>query len=198
MRVEGEKRFAEIKRETAETRIELRLGLDGAGRCSISTGVPFMDHMLSLMARHGALDLELSAEGDLAVDAHHTVEDTGICLGQALVACLGEKRGIRRFGHAVLPMDEALVLVALDVSGRGYLAMEVELPSRKVGDFDTELVEEFLRALAINGKITLHVRLLAGRNTHHIIEAIFKGLGCALKEAVRVEGEEIPSTKGVL
>jgi len=195
------KRVAEVARQTGETQIQLRLDLDGAGVYQVDTGVGFLDHMLCLWARHGMFDLKLAADGDLQVDAHHTVEDTGICLGQAIKQALGNKGGITRYGHAVVPMDEALVLAAVDLSGRGYLACDLPLPAARVGDFDTELVEEFLRALAGHGEFTLHVRLLAGRNTHHIIEAVFKALGRALREAVEIDDRRqglVPSTKGVL
>ncbi|MEW6276812.1 MAG: imidazoleglycerol-phosphate dehydratase HisB, partial [Bacillota bacterium] len=167
-------RTGEISRRTAETGINLRLNIDGAGNYQVNTGLGFFDHMLALFARHGTFDLELTAKGDLNVDAHHTVEDIGICLGRALKAALGDKAGIARFGHALVPMDESLAMVAVDISGRGYLAFAARFPAAKVGGFDTELVEEFLRALAVNGEFTLHVRLLAGRNSHHICEAIFK------------------------
>ncbi|TYO96266.1 imidazoleglycerol-phosphate dehydratase HisB [Desulfallas thermosapovorans] len=193
-------RVAEINRETNETCISLQLALDDTGQSTINTGVGFLDHMLHLLAKHGGMQLKLQARGDLAVDAHHTVEDVGICLGQALKKALGDKRGIERYGHVLLPMDEALVAVALDFSGRGWLSFDVPLPAAKVGDFDTELVEEFLRAFAINGALTLHVHLMAGKNTHHIIEAIFKGLGRVLRLAAEVKDPRggLPSTKGVL
>lgn len=193
-------RLAEIKRTTAETDIELRLNLDGEGNYQVNTGVGFFEHMLCLWTKHGAFDLDLKALGDLHVDAHHTVEDVGICLGQALKKALGNKAGIIRYGSAIIPMDEALALAAVDLSGRGFLVYDVPLPSSRLGDFDTELVEEFLRALAMNGEFTLHIRLLAGNNTHHIIEAIFKALGRALRQAVSQDarGRGVPSTKGVL
>ncbi|WP_066637140.1 imidazoleglycerol-phosphate dehydratase HisB [Desulfolucanica intricata] len=194
-------RKAEINRQTAETNISLKLDLDGEGQYNIQTGIGFFDHMLNLWTKHGLFNLELKAEGDLEVDGHHTVEDIGICLGLALKEALGNKAGITRYGHTLVPMDEALILVALDLSGRGHLELSVELPSPKVGDFETELVEEFLRALAINGGITLHVRQLSGRNTHHIIEGIFKALGRALRMAVEPDNRAkgaLPSTKGVL
>lgn len=195
-----EQRKARVSRRTGETEVTLSLSLDGTGMYCVETGLPFFDHMLSLWAKHGAFDLEVTARGDLAVDGHHTVEDVGICLGQVLKAAIGEKAGIVRYGHALIPMDEALALVAVDFSGRGFLAFRANLPSPRVGDFDTELVEEFLRALALNGEFTLHVQLLTGTNTHHIIEAVFKALGRALREAAgydhRLNG--IPSTKGVL
>ncbi|MEW6423459.1 MAG: imidazoleglycerol-phosphate dehydratase HisB [Bacillota bacterium] len=193
-------RTGEISRQTAETGINLRLNIDGAGNYQINTGLGFFDHMLALFARHGTFDLELTAKGDLNVDAHHTVEDIGICLGRALKAALGDKAGIARFGHALVPMDESLAMVAVDISGRGYLAFATRFPAAKVGGFDTELVEEFLRALAVNGEFTLHVRLLAGRNSHHICEAIFKALGRALRDAVSLDerGQGVPSTKETL
>jgi len=188
-----------ISRKTKETEINVTLDLDGAGVFWINTGLPFFDHMLQLFAKHSSFDLELTARGDLAVDGHHTVEDAGICLGRAFREALGEKHGINRFGHAFVPMDEALTLVAVDLSGRGFLAFEAPMPSPRVGDFETELVEEFLRALALNGEFNLHIRLLAGKNTHHVIESIFKALACSLKEAVALSGGVgIPSTKGTL
>lgn len=193
-------RTGAISRKTRETEINVSLGLDGTGDSWVSTGLPFFDHMLTLLAKHAAFNLELTARGDLAVDGHHTVEDAGICLGRALKETMGEKSGIRRYGHALVPMDEALALVAVDLSGRGFLAFDAVIPSPRVGDFETELVEEFLRALAANGEFTLHVRLLSGKNTHHIIEAVFKALARALRDAVapddRVGG--VPSTKGTL
>lgn len=196
----AEMRIGEISRKTSETEISLTLNLDGRGWYSINTGVPFLDHMLNLWTKHGFFDLELIARGDIEIDDHHTVEDIGICLGLALERALGAKTGIKRYGTAFVPMDEALAMVSLDLSGRSFLAMEAPIPCSKVGNFDTELVEEFLRALAHNAKMTLHVRLLAGVNAHHIIEAIFKALGQALREAVttdpRVEG--VLSTKGLL
>jgi len=193
-------RKVELARKTAETDIYLKLDLDGTGVYDIKTGIGFFDHMLNLMTKHGMLDLELKANGDLEIDGHHTVEDIGICLGQALKETLGNKAGINRYGHALVPMDEALLLVALDLSGRGHLEITAELPSPKVGDFETELVEEFLRALAVNGGITLHVKQMSGRNTHHIVEGIFKALGRALRIAVESDSRAkgIPSTKGVL
>ncbi len=199
----GEKvktRKAEIQRKTSETSVFVGLVLCGVGEAAVDTGVPFLDHMLTLLAKHGRIDLQVRARGDLAVDAHHTVEDVGICLGQAFRESLGDKRGIERYGHALLPMDEALVAVAVDLSGRGYLSFNVGMPASKVGQFDTELVEEFLRAFAIEGALTLHVRLMAGKNTHHIIEAVFKGLGRALRQAVAIDDPQkgVPSTKGLL
>jgi imidazoleglycerol-phosphate dehydratase len=193
-------RVGEISRKTRETDVHVKLALDGSGRWQCATGVPFLDHMLSHVAAHGLFDLELTCQGDTQVDDHHSVEDTGIALGQALAAALGDKRGIARYGQQALPMDEALVLVALDISGRGHLAWDVALPSPRVGTFDSELAPEFMRALATNAGLTLHVKLLAGSNTHHIIEAAFKGLGRALGQAVALDPRRggIPSTKGVL
>lgn len=193
-------RTAKITRDTTETQINLTVNLDGSGTGQIDSAVPFLDHMLTLLARHGAFDLSLQARGDIDIDAHHTVEDVGICLGQAFSRALGDKAGITRYGHALVPMDEALVLVAVDLSGRSHLSFQVDLPTARVGNFDTELVEEFMRALVNNAGLTLHVNMLAGKNTHHIIEAIFKALGRALRAAwtkdPRATG--IPSTKGVL
>jgi imidazoleglycerol-phosphate dehydratase len=193
-------RVAEIERRTSETDIRLRLDLDGQGLHEIDTGVPFFDHMLNHVALHGLLDLSLRARGDIEIDAHHTVEDVGIVLGQALAQALGDKRGIQRYGSQMMPMDEALVLVALDFSGRSLLVYDVDLPAATVGQFDTELVPEFLRALAHNAGLTLHIKLLHGSNTHHIIEAVFKGLGRALQQGVAPDPRrrDVPSTKGVL
>jgi len=193
-------RIGEIARKTTETDIRLRLNLDGSGRHRVDTGVPFLDHMLAHVALHAPLDLELSCRGDTQIDDHHSVEDVGIVLGQALREALGDKAGIARYGERTLPMDEALALVALDFSGRPYLAYDVNLPAGKVGAFDTELVAEFFRAVATHAGMTLHVRLLAGVNAHHIIEAIFKAFGRALGEAVRLDARRggVPSTKGVL
>lgn len=193
-------RVAEVSRVTAETDVRLRLDLDGSGEHRIDTSVPFLDHLLAHVALHAPLDLELTCEGDTHIDAHHSVEDVGIALGQALHQALGDKAGIARYGQRMLPMDEALVLVALDFSGRPLLAYDVAIPSATVGTFDTELVPEFLRALATHAGLTLHVRLLAGGNSHHIIEAVFKALGRALGEAVRLDLRRggVPSTKGVL
>jgi len=193
-------RFARVERATSETDIRLELDLDGTGRTDVSTGVPFFDHMLNALGRHAGFDLTVAATGDLDVDAHHTVEDVGICLGQALFEALAEKKGIRRYGDAMIPMDEALVLAAVDVSGRGQLHYDVDLPIEFIGSFDTTLSKEFFVALATNAGLTLHVRSLAGENAHHIVEAAFKAAARALREAVsfdeRVEG--VPSTKGAL
>ena len=193
-------RTSTVNRTTSETKISLSLALDGDGSSSVNTGVGFLDHLLTHVARHGLLNLTVEAEGDLHIDDHHTVEDVGICLGQALKAALGDKAGIARYGDATVPMDEALVLVALDFSGRGGAHVALEFPDPRIGTFATELVEEFLHALAREAGLNVHVRQLAGRNSHHIAEAAFKALGRALRMAVasdpRVTG--IPSTKGVL
>ena len=193
-------RVAEINRATNETRIGLRLALDGTGAADIVTGIGFLDHMLTALARHALFDLRVRAEGDLHVDFHHTTEDVGIVLGQALARAVGDKRGIRRYGHAVVPMDEALVDAAVDLSGRPFLAWNVDFERDKIGEMDTELFEEFFRALAMNGLMTLHVRQRAGRNVHHVAEACFKAVARALRAATerdeRITG--IPSTKGAL
>ncbi len=194
-------RTSAITRKTAETDIALALNLDGTGKSTLVTGIGFLDHMLTLFARHGGFDLDISCKGDLAVDGHHSVEDIGICLGTAFRETLGDKRGITRYGSFLLPMDEALVLVALDISGRAHLSYGLSIPAQKVGAFDTELVEEFLLGFCRSMGLTLHVKQLAGTNSHHIIEAVFKGLGRALKQAVAIDADhadEIPSTKGIL
>ena len=192
-------RKAEISRKTKETAISLRLNLDGKGACRAKTGVGFLDHMLDLLARHGGLDLTVTAKGDVHVDDHHLVEDVGIVLGQALEQSLGKKEGIVRYGWATVPMDEALVMCALDLGGRPYLAYGLELPAKRVKGFDTELIEEFLRAVVNAAGMNLHLRQLDGRNTHHIIEAAFKAFARALGQAVAKSGKGgVPSTKGVL
>ncbi len=194
-------RTAQIKRDTAETKIELTLALEGKGRASIDTGCGFLDHMLTLLAGHGRFDLTVNCKGDTNVDDHHTVEDVGIALGQAFAKALGDKKGITRYGTVTVPMDEALVMCALDLSGRcGYYG-ELKLPSRRVGSFDTELADEFFVAFCRTAAATLHFVQFAGNNTHHIIECAFKALGRALRVAVSIDPEfanEIPSTKGVL
>lgn len=184
-------------RSTKETDIEVRLNLDGEGRADVSTGLPFFDHMLEQLGRHGGFDLDVRAQGDLEVDAHHTVEDVGIVLGAALAEALGDKAGVRRFASALLPLDEALVQVALDLSGRPYLVYEVELAVERIGTFDPQLAEEFWRAFTTKAGITLHLRTLSGRNGHHVLEACFKGVARCLRDAVRVEGAGSPSTKEV-
>mgnify|MGYP005848639833 CR=1 FL=1 len=189
-----------LRRKTGETDISLELSLDGNGEVDVSTGIGFFDHMLSLLAYHASFDLKLEARGDLGVDQHHTVEDAGLCLGKALSEALGDKRGIGRYGWALLPMDEALCLVALDLSGRPHLSYEVDLPVQLIADFDPTCVKEFLQALANEGEATLHVKSLSGENPHHVLEAVFKALGRALRAAVRRDPASggVPSTKGTL
>ncbi len=194
-------RSSEIKRKTAETDISLSLCLDGSGESSVNTGVGFLDHMLTLFAKHGHFDLDVTCKGDIEVDDHHSVEDIGICLGMAFAEALGDSRGITRYGDITLPMDEALILAAVDFGGRSHLEYDLEIPSEKVGTFDTELVEEFFIAFARNAKMNLHILQLRGRNSHHIIEGTFKAVARALAKAVFVQEayqNEIPSTKGVL
>lgn len=193
-------RTGEIDRVTGETEVHVRLDLDGDGRGERHTGVGFLDHMLDLLALHGALDLDVQARGDLETGAHHTVEDVGICFGQALDAALGGRSDIIRYGHATVPMDESRVSCAIDISGRGLLVFEAELPPGAIGNFDHELVEEFFRGLASNAKLTLHIALEAGTNVHHVIEAMFKATARALRMAVALDPAErgVPSTKGTL
>jgi len=194
------RRNVAVMRKTKETQVSLKLDLDGTGRRSIRTAIPFFDHMLSLLAYHGGIDLSVHAKGDIAVDAHHTVEDVGICLGDAIREALGEAKGIERYGAATVPMDEALVSVALDFSMRPHLVFNVELRKARLGTFDPELVEEFFKALSSHGRMTVHINLHYGKNTHHMVEAVFKGFGRALKEAVSIDPRrtQIPSTKGIL
>ena len=191
---------AEVCRKTRETDICLSVNLYGRGEWSLDTGVPFMDHMLSHVAVHGNIDLKISCRGDTQIDDHHSIEDIGIVLGKAISQALGDKAGIARYGTQITPMDEALALVALDFSGRALLAYDIDIPTAKVGSFDTELVQEFLRALAHNAGLTMHVKLLSGNNAHHIIEAVFKALGKALRQAVAIDPGRsgVASTKGVL
>ena len=194
-------RSAVIKRDTKETQISLTLNLDGTGKSEIASGCGFLDHMLTLFARHGDFDLTVTCHGDTEVDYHHTVEDIGICLGQAFSEALGDKRGINRYGQFLLPMDETLVLCACDISGRDYLGWAVDLPAEKVGDFDSELGKEFWLGFVRNCPGSIHIREMTGENTHHILEAIFKGMGRTLKMAVALDEkhlDEIPSTKGTL
>ena len=194
-------RTAEVIRKTAETDIFLKLNLDGTGASKIDTGCGFLDHMLTLFSKHGRFDLELTCKGDTYVDDHHTVEDIGIALGQAFKTALGDKKGIYRYGDKILPMDETLILAAVDLSGRGYLNFDLQIPTQKVGTFDTELVEEFWLGFIRNAECTLHICQLAGSNSHHIIEGTFKCVGRILKQAVAIDpvfADEIPSTKGVL
>ena len=194
-------RTAEINRKTNETDIKLSLALDGAGKSEINSGVGFLDHMLTLFARHGRFDLTLSCDGDTYVDDHHSVEDIGIALGQAFAQALSDKRGIIRYGSFILPMDETLILAAVDISGRSYLNFDLHIPTQKVGTFDTELCEEFFLGFVRNSDMTMHLKQLEGKNSHHIIEGTFKCVARALKQAVTVDEafkDEIPSTKGVL
>jgi imidazoleglycerol-phosphate dehydratase len=193
-------RSSSISRQTAETKIELKLNLDGTGLNHIHTGVGFLDHMLVLLARHALIDLDVRAVGDLQVDSHHTTEDVGICLGQAIHHCLGNKHGIRRYGHMVLPMEETLVTSAVDFSGRPFLVFQAEMPSPKIGDFDSELVEDFWQGFASNAMCNLHILLIHGRNTHHIAEAIFKATARAIRIACEIDPRQtgVPSSKGVL
>ena len=194
-------RSADLTRKTGETDISLAINLDGTGVSSVSTGCGFLDHMLTLFAKHGRFDLTVTCKGDTWVDDHHTVEDIGICLGDAFAQALGDLRGGTRYGSVILPMDEALILTAVDLSGRGMLCYDLDIPTEKVGTFDTELTEEFLLAFVRRSNITLHVRQLAGKNSHHIIEGTFKSLARSLRQAVAIDpscAEEIPSTKGVL
>jgi imidazoleglycerol-phosphate dehydratase len=193
-------RTAEIKRKTAETDITLRVDLDGSGKATINTGIGFFDHMLHQLAKHGLLDVEVEAKGDLNVDAHHTVEDVGICIGTVLKNALGNKEGIKRYGTATVPLDEALVMTSVDLSGRGFLAFDLPIQEEMIGEFPSALVVEFFRALAQNAGMTVHIRKISGENGHHIVEAAFKSFARSLQEAVslsdRVQGT--PSTKGVL
>lgn len=194
-------RSSEINRKTNETDIELKIELDGRGVSKINTGSAFLDHMLTLFSKHGKFDIELTCKGDTEVDFHHTAEDIGICLGQAFREALGDKAGIVRYADTTLPMDETLMLTALDFSGRGYFACELDIRAMKVGDFDTELCSEFWQAFAINAGATLHIRQLAGQNAHHIIEGVFKSMSRTLRNAVKIDSDfanDIPSTKGIL
>jgi imidazoleglycerol-phosphate dehydratase len=191
-------RTAAISRKTNETDIRVNLNLDGTGRHQLATGIPFFDHMLAQLARHGHFDMDVEAKGDLEIDGHHTVEDVGWVLGQALREALGDRRGIVRFGHAYVPLDEALTRVVIDLSGRPYLVYKVEFKVVRLGDLQTELIEEFLKAFVQEGRFNLHVESLYGRNQHHIAETVFKAAARALHTATRVEHAEIPSTKGVL
>lgn len=194
-------RISEINRQTTETTVELNLNIDGTGKSEISTGCGFLDHMLELFSRHGRFDLNIKCVGDTYVDDHHTVEDIAICLGEAFSKALGDMRGITRYGNIILPMDEALILCAIDISGRNFLSYELNIESEKVGTFDTELIEEFFLAFVRKSNITLHIKQLSGKNTHHIIEGTFKAFARVLSQAVKINEDfkdEIPSTKGVL
>jgi imidazoleglycerol-phosphate dehydratase len=192
------KRTAKIHRKTRETDVSLSLNLDGRGKYQIDTSIGFLDHMLSHLAKHGKIDLTLKAKGDLDVDAHHTIEDIAICLGECLAKALGDKKGIARYGHSSVPMEEAMANVSIDLSGRSSCVYNVEYRTDKIGDFDVECLEEMLRSFANNGKFNLHINVPYGTNSHHIAEAIFKGLGQALAEAVKIVGTDVPSTKGTL
>lgn len=191
-------RKSSVARKTRETDIRVTLNLDGEGKSGVTSGIGFLDHMLTLLARHSKLDLEVKAAGDTQVDYHHTVEDVGIALGQALKEALGDKAGIERYGWAMVPMDESLARVALDLGGRAYLVFNVQFPAEKAGDFDMALIEEFMQALANNAGMNLHVEVPYGRNAHHISESVFKALAKSLAQAVRVTGKDVPSTKGTL
>jgi len=193
-------RKGEYKRKTLETEIEVKIGLDGKGISNLQTEISFLNHMFNLFARHGFFNLEIKARGDLEVDYHHTVEDIGICLGEAIKNALQDKKGIRRYGFTILPMDESLVRVALDLSGRGQLIYKVQFEQERVGSFEVSLVEEFFRALSYHAGMTLHINLLYGKNSHHIIEAVFKAFGRALDEAIKQDNriDDIPSTKGII
>ncbi len=194
-------RYAEVKRTTKETDVEIALELDGKGKSEIDSGCPFLDHMLTLFASHGSFDLKVKCRGDVEVDYHHSVEDVGIALGEAFLKALGERRGIRRYGDTILPMDESLILTAVDISGRSYFAYSLGIPTARVGMFDTELVSEFFWGFVRNCPCSLHIKKLAGSNTHHIIEGAFKSFGRTMREAVSIDEarrDEIPSTKGVL
>jgi imidazoleglycerol-phosphate dehydratase len=191
-------RTASVERRTRETAVTVALDLDGAATADVATGVPFLDHMLEQLGRHGRLGLVVRTEGDLEIDAHHSVEDTGIALGQALAEAWGDRDGVERFGDATVPIDEAMSRVAIDLSGRPYLVWEVETPIELIGTFETPLVRHFFEALVANARITLHVTKLAGDNTHHVYESVFKALAVALRRAVAVTGTGVPSTKGVL
>jgi len=192
------KRKSTIKRKTNETDITVELNLDGQGRYEIDTGVGFFDHMLTHLSKHSKIDMTVKAKGDLEIDAHHTIEDVGICIGEALVKALGDKKGITRYGDSAVPMEDAKAVVTVDLSGRPFLVYRADFPSEKIGEFDVECVEEFLRSFATVGKFNLHAEVPYGTNSHHIAEAIFKALGQAIGAAVKVTGTDIPSTKGVL
>lgn len=194
-------RTTRVTRDSRETQIALTVNLDGAGHAEINTGLPFLEHMLDQVARHGVIDIKIDAKGDLEIDAHHTVEDIGICFGQAVLEAVGDKRAIRRYGHAYVPLDEALSRVVIDLSGRPGLTYEIDFPRARIGDFDVDLFGEFFRGFANHAKCTLHIDNLRGRNAHHIIETVFKAFGRALRMAVERDprmGDELPSTKGVL
>lgn len=191
-------RTSKIERKTYETEITLEMNLDGKGQSEIDTGIGFFDHMLTLFSKHGKMDLKVKCNGDINVDCHHTIEDIGIVMGKAFAECTGDKKGILRYASELTPMDETLVQTALDISGRPYLVFNADFPQERVGEFDTEMTEEFFRAFAYHAHITLHINLMYGKNTHHMIEGIFKSVGRVLNQATQVEGDEIMSTKGVI
>jgi imidazoleglycerol-phosphate dehydratase len=191
-------RSSQLQRETKETKVEVSLIVDGTGTTDVTTGIPFFDHMLEQLGKHAGFDLKIVATGDLEVDLHHTVEDVGIVLGNALREALGDKRGVRRFANSLVPLDEALVQVALDLSGRPFLVYEVTPVSEWIGTFDPQLAEEFWKGFVDGSRVTLHIRSVAGKNGHHVIEASFKGVARALRDAVKIEGDQVPSTKGTL
>ena len=191
-------RTAKIERTTKETEVRVELNLDGSGTASSDTGLPFFDHMLEQLGKHGRFDFSVATKGDLEIDGHHTVEDTGIAVGQAFAQALGDKAGVRRFASVAVPLDESLVEVALDLSGRPYLVWDVDVPSELIGTFDTGLIHDFMEAFVANAEFTLHVRLISGRSPHHVLEAAFKGMANALRDAVAIAGTDIPSTKGSL
>jgi imidazoleglycerol-phosphate dehydratase len=191
-------RTAKVQRKTKETNVDCQVNLDGLGKYEIDTGIGFLDHMLSHLSKHSGIDLVLRAKGDLEVDAHHTVEDVGICLGEVLIEALGDKKGIVRYGHSSVPMEETMANVSIDLSGRAAFIYNAEYRTDKIGDFDVECIEEMLKSFSANGKFNLHINVPYGTNSHHIAEAIFKGLGQSLGKAVKIAGEDIPSTKGVL
>ena len=191
-------RRAQLRRETKETTVDVALVVDGSGTTKVETGIPFFDHMLEQLGKHAGFDLEITAKGDLAVDLHHTVEDVGIVLGNALREALGDKRGVRRFANALVPLDEALVQVALDLSGRPFLVYDVEPVAEWIGTFDPQLAEEFWKGFVDGARVTLHLRSVSGKNGHHVIEASFKGVARALRDAVKIESDDLPSTKGTL
>ena len=191
-------RKSKIERKTYETDISLEMNLDGSGKSAIDTGVGFFDHMLTLFSKHGMMDLNLKCDGDTEVDCHHTIEDIGIVLGKAFAECIKDKKGIIRYASEFTPMDETLVQTALDISGRPYLVFNVDFTQERVGQFDTEMTEEFFRAFVFHAQVTLHINLMYGKNTHHIVEAIFKSVGRIINQATKIEGNEIMSTKGVI
>ncbi|MHC4214603.1 MAG: imidazoleglycerol-phosphate dehydratase HisB [Planctomycetota bacterium] len=191
-------RTAKVQRKTKETNVDCQVNLDGVGKYEIDTGIGFLDHMLSHLSKHSGIDLVLKAKGDLEVDAHHTVEDVGICLGEVLIDALGDKKGIVRYGHSSVPMEETMANVSIDLSGRAAFVYNAEYRTDKIGDFDVECIEEMLKSFSANGKFNLHINVPYGTNSHHIAEAIFKALGQSLGKSVKIEGDDIPSTKGVL